>query len=202
MTDEETNARLAAATIPLAGQREALVKRMMHATSIKAKIYWLREEAALIGKAIAPLAPCHAGCSHCCNMAVTIDRGEAELIGREIGRKVATPAPARTLRANDILAADDRGEQLRRLDAQGAWMRSNYDGIPCTFLSGGRCSIYEFRPMACRLHWSMEATAQPCELKAGAPTVRYANTQAEQQLYTSVFADNFHLADIRDWFPA
>jgi uncharacterized protein len=77
---------------------------------------------------------CREGCSHCCYIAASVLGPEAEMIGHEIGRKPKRPK------------SDAPGE----VPAFGF----NYDN-PCTFLKDNRCSIYESRPMACRIYASM-----------------------------------------------
>lgn len=192
---DEKRARLWNATDGLKAEREAYAKRALHAHKNEAKIYWLRQEANLIGKAIAPLTPCRAGCSHCCHLETILFRSEAEAIGKEIGRKVATPARDRIISMASMAANGMPDVNKIALE---------HYTEPCTFLKEDRCSIYEHRPMACRLHFSAEETAEPCRIRGDDITegVLYVDTRDEKRLYVyALMSDNAELADIRDWFP-
>lgn len=130
---------------------------------------------------ILPFTACRKGCSHCCHIAALISDVEAKRIGEAIGRKpVKTGAfPA------DVPALQDK-----------------YFGVPCTFLKGGRCSIYEVRPLACRLHFSMADDSFFCST-AIAPQnslVPALNLQGVDKALFVVTFGSMH-ADIRDFFP-
>jgi len=130
---------------------------------------------------IMPFTACRKGCSHCCNIAALISDVEAQRIGEAIGRKpVKTGAfPA------DVPA-----------------LQKKYFGVPCTFLKGGRCSIYEVRPLACRLHFSMADDSFFCST-AIAPQnslVPALNLQGVDRALFMMTLGSMH-ADIRDFFP-
>jgi Fe-S-cluster containining protein len=132
-------------------------------------------------EAILPFTACRKGCSHCCHIAALISDVEAQRIGEAIGRKpVKTGAfPA------DVPALQDK-----------------YFGVPCTFLKGGRCSIYEVRPLACRLHFSMADDSFFCST-AIAPQNSLVPTLNLQGVDAALFRVTFGSmhADIRDFFP-
>jgi Fe-S-cluster containining protein len=202
--DEATAARLQAVTMPLASQREELITAAQRARSTGARIVWLRAEVDLVGEAVAHLSPCRAGCSHCCNIAVTITRGEADHIAREINRKVANPPRERVLQRADLLASGSKAEISRKIAHMKSWTTDAYEGVPCTFLRGGECSIYPFRPLACRMHISVAPDDEPCRLLPGEPVrVPYADMRGEQGVYAGMFdGKSADLADLRDWFPS
>lgn len=87
-----------------------------------------------ISKAVAPYAACRSGCASCCHYTVHLYPVEAELIEKRTGNK-----------------------RLVEPETQG-----NFHGLPCPFLTQGRCGIYEDRPMACRKHFAMTASAYWC----------------------------------------
>jgi Fe-S-cluster containining protein len=130
---------------------------------------------------ILPFTACRKGCSHCCSIAVLISDVEAQRIGEAIRRKpVKTGAfPA------DVPALQDK-----------------YFGVPCTFLKAGRCSIYDVRPLACRLHFNMADDSLFCST-AIAPQnslVPALNLHGvDKALFVLTFG-SLH-ADIRDFFP-
>ncbi|WP_083293393.1 YkgJ family cysteine cluster protein [Hydrogenophaga sp. PML113] len=73
---------------------------------------------------------------------------------------------------------------------------------PCVFLTGGRCSIYAHRPLACRTLVNMDDTSVLCELEPGvAVPVPYGNAIAIQGRFALVTQREV-FADIRDWFRA
>ena len=128
------------------------------------------------------------------------------MIAHDIGRKLAVPAEGRMLRMTHLEAASDVEGMQERMRHQRAWVVDEYTGVACTFLVNDRCSIYEHRPLACRLHISMSEDALRCRLVPGR-TIRapYIDARPEQALHAKVFGtnvDTLTLADIRDWFPA
>jgi Fe-S-cluster containining protein len=48
-------------------------------------------------------------------------------------------------------------------------MAGKHTGSPCPFLEKGRCSIYEARPLICRIHHSLEVSASTCEFNRATP---------------------------------
>jgi Fe-S-cluster containining protein len=125
---------------------------------------------------------CKRGCSHCCHIAVAMTPAEAEVIGKRIGRE-----PERDVNLRDNLDDFDFGYHN-----------------PCTFLKEGECSIYADRPLACRVQYSLEGDAVPCELHP--PESRYVNylntTKFDYALLQIVGIEKREaLADIREFFP-
>ena len=145
------------------------------------------EIAEAINGELKPRTACAKGCSHCCHMATAISGHEARIIGRYTGR-----APANLGRANVI----DDGVQDHLVES--------FTGVPCTFLdAAGRCSIYVVRPIACRLHHTLNDTEANCRIEPG---VRPAPTVPELNLTPVIAASAFaflsdDFGDIREFFP-
>lgn len=174
------------------------------AQSVPAKVAWLRADASEVLKAAGPVSACGRGCSHCCHIGVTVSKAEAEVIGRSIGRKVAKPPPSRVLDVADYMDSPDPRERMAKLKKQQAWLRDEYHGQACTFLSPlGSCTIYEARPLICRWQVSLDTDALLCELvPQGVEPVRVPYLDMSNM--HTVYAANFGaspMADIRDWFP-
>lgn len=131
--------------------------------------------------AILPFTACRKGCSHCCNIAVLMSEVEAQRIGEAIGRK-----PVKT----GAFPADVEA------------LQKQYFGVPCTFLKGGRCSIYEVRPLACRLHFNMADESLMCStaIKPEDSLVPMLNLQGVDKALFFMTLGSMH-ADIRDFFP-
>ncbi|WP_018973149.1 YkgJ family cysteine cluster protein [Rudaea cellulosilytica] len=89
---------------------------------------------AQISDAVAPFVACHAGCTSCCHYNVSVFPLEAQFIEAWTGhRRLARTKPA-----------------------------GDFRGQACPFLKQGRCSIYAHRPVACRQHFALTATAHWC----------------------------------------
>lgn len=100
------------------------------------------------------LPACSAGCSYCCHVHVDATVPEILAIADHL---------ARTRSPDDIAALGQRlAEQVRRvepLDDEARWDAK----IPCALLGeGGRCSIYEVRPLRCRAFHS--CSVEPCRV--------------------------------------
>lgn len=127
--------------------------------------------------AILPYTACKTGCSHCCNMAVTLTTTEAELIGKFIGTKPTIPK----------YRPDIMGNQKK------------YSSVPCPFLKKGRCSIYEARPLACRVHVSMADSGDLCDTNIPA-SIPMLDTIKIDEAHFIAFRDDVW-GDIREFFP-
>jgi Fe-S-cluster containining protein len=93
--------------------------------------------------ALAPHAACRAGCNHCCHMNTMIYEHEAERLAKVTGRKMTRLA----YRPLPVVLADG----------------NKFNGVPCPFLAGGNCSVYEHRPLVCRAHHSLNDDARDCD---------------------------------------
>jgi Fe-S-cluster containining protein len=127
-------------------------------------------------------AACRTGCGHCCYVSVPITDFEAKWIGERIN---TTPAPIK--------------QSIRRnlTEVSGK--------TPCHFLKDNACSIYEFRPLTCRIHMNFDIDNHWCrhenvnhpDAAIPKPTIT-ALTEAYQLLGEKVKPI---VADIRDFFP-
>lgn len=130
---------------------------------------------------IMPFTACRKKCSHCCHIAAMVTEVEAQRIGEAIRRK-----PAKVGASHPDIPA----------------LQGKYFGVPCTFLKGGRCSIYEVRPLACRLHFNMADDPFFCSTAIApqnslVPALNLHGVDAALFMMTM----GAPLADIRDFFP-
>jgi Fe-S-cluster containining protein len=130
------------------------------------------------------IVACKAGCSHCCYAAVLLPHAEAEGIGRRIRRE---PAKAKKRKnAHDV--------------------RWGYDN-PCVFLGDDeRCTIYENRPMVCRVHYSLDVDALMCEMTPPeSKPVPFYNDMIYQQTLLMLIAQHTRsipsCGEIREFWP-
>ena len=132
-------------------------------------------------QAVASVAACRRGCTHCCHIRVEMTQLEAERLGSAIGRAPNT--------------------RQRYMPAEeGAY---GYE-TPCTFLAGGECSIYKHRPFACRKHHSLDVDALFCRLDLApefAASVPRVSPNMALLAYAAAVTPSMGVADIRDWFP-
>lgn len=180
---DRSKAFVAAIPPELAAAEDSLPKKIASLNaSLKSKlgqIYRLVDE---VSKVRAPFVACKKGCASCCKMNVTISSLEAEQI---FAATSVRHAPVTKSRKHDL---------------------NTFAGKPCPFLDDQEvCSIYEYRPLACRSHASFFDDASPCHpsvmLEVSAPEVRLSGpsvalSELARQRGGLVFAD------IRDFFPA
>lgn len=152
------------------------------------RVFWLRQMCAVAERTVAPAAACKAGCDHCCHIDVAVSRPEALLIAREAGVQLHEPVSPRT------------PEQL--LDALSREVEPpQHAGSPCPFLANSRCSIYQWRPLACRLHFNLDRDDLLCRLVEGfAVSVPYFNSIVPKAIAMQVLGTTSEYADIREWF--
>lgn len=125
---------------------------------------------------------CKKGCAFCCHQSIQLSSMEAGYIASNTGiQPVALSAPI----YRDPLGFSEK--------------------TPCPFLKQGACSIYEFRPLICRIHVSLDVDDYWCRFenwhRPGAvvpkPTFR-SIADAFNQLNEK---SKCVVADIRDFFP-
>ncbi len=126
-------------------------------------------------------AACARGCGHCCHVSVPITELEARFMGEHLG--IEPVAVKQSIR--------------HELSEFGSHTR-------CPFLANGECSIYEVRPLTCRMHmnfdrdnyWCLHENWQKPEAEIPRPSI-----QPLIDAYHTVIAGQTVMADIRDFFP-
>lgn len=160
----------------ISAEMRLLQTRGMKKVEVVRRLRRMAEEFSQVGKRF---SACSGNCTHCCHIPVGLYETEARVIGKAIGRE-----PERA-QHDPLLSERPYG----------------YDRA-CPFLKEGRCSIYEHRPLACRLQLNLDVDDLLCELVPDASVpVPLANTSAFHVLYAAACQDDT-LADIRDFFPA
>jgi len=87
----------------------------------------------LVVSAVSSVAVCQKGCSNCCHIDVGITELEAQYIERNAGTKMKKTRPASRTSGHEKSSS------------------------PCPFLSAtNACTIYEFRPFACRAYFALD----------------------------------------------
>lgn len=167
----------------LSGGRQDLRHGFMNAAEAslpaRAKLNRLKKAAESLSKAVVPHSACKTGCSFCCHISVGICESEARAISKATGRSFSLP-----------------------VDEPSVIMREKWHKTPCPFLSKGKCSIYENRPIACRLNFNMADTPEQCDTQVPSEEsyVMFLNMQPLEQAFLVAFFDE-KWADIRDFFP-
>jgi Fe-S-cluster containining protein len=192
---EEAQARMADPTLfPKAEERLKVINKRLAASDVQRyadqiakpistarKVIFLKQAINVLIEATKGISPCAEGCAHCCHMATFITVREAEELAKASGRKMQTP---------DVYDAPDAIER--------------YQGIPCTFLKDNRCTVYNNRPIACRIHISVDRDNLLCKIIPGeeirTPTV---NTERYNLLHLTTYKNPTEIcfADIRQFFP-
>ena len=171
----------AAATPELNDLLRQLRQAQTPAVPAKTKVIRLRHIAGEWSRAFASKTACASGCSHCCNLGVMVPKSEAKLMAKAIGRQLVEPD--------------------QNLDLHSATERNSFLGTPCSFLADGRCSIYQHRPMMCRMLVNMDSVDLLCRIVDGVDVpVPYLNT-LELKAYFAFLTQTEQFADIREWFP-
>ena len=165
---------------------ESLPALVESAEPLDRKVIRLRQVVDKVAAAIAPYTPCRKGCSACCHKAAIVSEMDAMQIAEATGAPLATPGKVFEVR-------DGAEARKRYLIA--------YAGKPCTFLKDGACSIYEHRPVVCRVQHTLEDDAAPCEPREGL----HAEAMDLTDIYLAELRMNGRMmvyADIREFFPA
>jgi Fe-S-cluster containining protein len=193
-TQDDARARVALVNVRAKANEPRLTSQLRQldkAPAIKHKIYWLRQMADTFADAVAPQAACSDACDGCCYQPVSVTLQEAEVISREIGVPLQTPTEWSTLPV------------------------MKYAGQPCPFLQDARCTIYQHRPMVCRLIFNMDADSLLCQMVPGARSqAPYADHSIYKELYIRAHLgkvksqeemqaalQTLRMADLREFFP-
>lgn len=115
-------------------------------SSFRSKRSKLFKLANAVHDALQPYTTCGKGCSHCCSMRTLIYRFEAVTLARVSG-KTMVELP---YRSQAVVI------ELGRVAPPET----------CPFLMEGCCSVYDHRPMICRLHHSFNTAPGDCEVTA------------------------------------
>ena len=107
------------------------------------KFYALADE---LKSMLDPFVVCGSGCSYCCHMPTMIFLHEAKRMAKASGRQLI-PVPSMAIPF-----------ALEKAKA--------FNGKPCPFLVNNQCSIYEDRPLICRLHNSLNDDRLDCKIDA------------------------------------
>jgi Fe-S-cluster containining protein len=119
----------------------------------------------LLARAPAGAVACRAGCDHCCYQSVGVTPPEALAIFDHLSRTLSDAEMERTAAQVAAHRARTRGlSTAERFSPQH----------PCVFLdvAGGRCTVYEVRPLSCRGMNSLDAGE--CEQRLRDPAARAA----------------------------
>jgi Fe-S-cluster containining protein len=132
------------ATVAMARQLYALLERAKEEGNLTPAVAYLQSKvnATLNGLRDVPVA-CRKGCAHCCHVWVSVTAPEAIYISKQV-RQRAQPILDRVKTAH-----------LKTRDFQ--FGGQGRPPVPCPLLSENLCSIYEFRPTACRFAASENA---------------------------------------------
>ena len=149
--------------------------------SARSKLEKLIQLADRISNATQEVAACKgSGCAYCCHQAVMLSALEVDRIEKGTGLKAT--------------------RNLKPYDSQDNVQR--FARTPCPFLKDGGCSIYEHRPISCRLAMNLGASPFFCntEIDPSDSKIVHLDLKDFWQLYFEVTQAS-QLGDIRDFFP-
>lgn len=156
-----------------------LAHQAIQETTHSRKLEKVREIVAILADALEGVAACKSGCSQCCHIPVSMTQAEANVIGAAIGIDPATP----------------------QYSVKADYTRT---GTACRFLVDNQCSIYENRPLACRLCFNMDDDELLCTLIEGEKIeVPYFNGLQFELLWLKSLgkAEGMKLAGLHEFFP-
>ncbi len=119
---------------------------------------------------VGKFTPCHKGCDACCHIEVSISSLEAEYIENKLGIS-----------------------QTRNLS------RKSFLGTPCPFLRQSACSIYKYRPFACRRNVALFNNPEWCRLDYRFTYIRFSQIEMSYLLIRHESGD-ISFYDIRQFF--
>ncbi|MGF6641798.1 YkgJ family cysteine cluster protein [Paraburkholderia sp. MM6662-R1] len=186
------NAQLAAEKIRprIPGWNVRILKLINGTEPVRARLRGLYVIADEMTAAAAPYAACKRGCSSCCHMATMVSEPEADVIAHAIGVKARKP---KTWPFFDPRSGIER-------PALTGFVESFHGGIkPCPFLRNNACSIYEHRPLACRVHLNMAASAESCKMDAPRETAMLDLRKLDEAY--ALIGRSARMTDIREYFP-
>lgn len=153
------------------------------------KLKGLYKVAGEITALAAPFAACKSGCSACCHMATMVALPEAQLMAESIGVKMRMPVKWMPSPFDDD-ATEKRDE-----------FAASFHDTPraCPFLIDRKCSIYEHRPLACRIHLNMAANAEPCQMDQARESATLDLISLDHAY--ALICRTLRYQDIREYFP-
>lgn len=145
----------------------------------KQKLAKAKQLAGKLSELIRPYTACKNSCSYCCNIAATVTDMEAQAMARATGRRIDNSRPS----------LPDESSRMQ-------WFR-----VPCPFLKAGKCSVYDERPMACRLLFNIADTPYYCDtaIEPEDSHVTFLNLKQIEDAYLRAFMGS-SWGDIRDFF--
>jgi Fe-S-cluster containining protein len=157
----------------------SLARRAFSEPAPRKKVIWLWKMGDVLSNAAKGEVVCDKGCSYCCHIPAMIHRTEAEAIAKLTGRKLTIPKKY-VLEPNKA-----------------------YNGKPCPMLKDGACSIYEHRPMTCRVHHMLDNDPKVCDVMDSVRDISYMDNREYHRVYVMALVDKSvgpEMADIRDFF--
>jgi uncharacterized protein len=145
------------------------------------KLRRMRHFAAEFNDQFALYSACKNSCSHCCNKSVLVSKIEA----KPIALCIRTPLAK-------LVMTHRAGDKVER---------TSYQGTPCTFLVAGKCSIYEHRPLVCRMLVNMDSDERLCKLNLNKLVPAAFLNNIDFQMFYADLLGKKNLADVREWFP-
>lgn len=90
----------------------------------------------------------------------------------------------------------------QNLEAEKLEVQLRYTGQACVFLKNGKCSIYEQRPLVCRLLINLDDDDLLCQLvdEGESPVVPYLDMGHQELRAAFLLGAHQHYDDIREWF--
>ena len=164
--------------------RNGLLKLGAEPTSVEEKRQKVIRITDAMVKALKPHVACGPGCSYCCHMNTIIYEHEARRLAEVSGRKMA----AVPYRPPNVVSSEG--------------MR--YNSIPCPFLVADECSVYDDRPLVCRVHHSLSNRASECDPLGGGQPHMYDPDIIEvpYKLLNEAANPMEPMGNIAEFFPA
>jgi Fe-S-cluster containining protein len=171
---------------------QPLIHAAQRAATVTQRVVWLQRAASAWARPLEAVSACRVGCAHCCHIPVAISSREADLIARASARVVSQPE--RPVRVAELTDPERVVEATDRLQASGTL-------TPCPFLVDARCTVYEARPLVCRVLLNLDDDDLLCRHSGVAQAeVPYADSRQLRALALAAQPAEM-LADIRDFFP-
>lgn len=161
----------------LINQEDKIERRLSKAkTSNFRKLEIIYELQDSLSASISKYTPCKKGCSACCHYNVNVSALEVDYIEKMTGH-----------------------QRSRKLAPS-----ENFLGKPCPFLIDNACSIYEFRPFACRRHHALTEDAYWCDTERcfehSFPLISYSGLEGAFKQLVSNHNPSTGFKDIRQYF--